>query len=90
MAFIRLRSPRHGRIRYATFVMCGNIVRNFAALFVEVAHQLTGNINDTQPGIVIGNVEFVILHPKVMRAGFGYLVAGYFLGFIQPSSNFTK
>ena len=47
-----------------------------AALPVQIAQQLARHVDDAQPAVVVPDVQRVVLHPEIVRAGLGDLIPG--------------
>ena len=72
---VGLRPPGHRRVGHEALRVVRQEPRDLAALAVEIAHQIAGDVDRAQAGVVVGDVHHAVLDPEVVRAGLRDLVA---------------
>ncbi len=83
MSLVDLGAPGHAPVGKGGFGVGGLENGDLTALAIEVAAQLAGDVDHSETGLVVPDVESVALHPDVVRSRLGHLVAGDLDGLLR-------
>src|SRR5258708_18548231 len=83
IAFVGIGAPGEGTVGAIGSGIAGPEAGDFAALIVEFAAQLTGNVKHAGAAVVITHVQDIVENPDVVRAGFGNAVRSHLFGICE-------
>ena len=83
IAFVGIGAPGEGHVGTIGSGIAGPEAGDFAALIVEFAAQLTGNVKHASAAVVITHVQDIVENPDVVRAGFGNAVRSHLFGICE-------